>query len=288
MKRDFEDKIFQLCSEKKEFRSYLTGIDDLKKCKSKEIIKDDFERMIMDSLYKSPSQNCLVIIEHQSNITKKIMRRNLKYHVNLREKYQKLVQLHIFHTGLRIAPRKYEYDNQIHHFQYLKQTFEQNGIETFKKIKNKIKNNETTPFDIFDFVWLPKYGKIERNKNFLKEYIDVTSELKNHEYYDLIEKTTVGWVDKLSRNDETINYLKERLGMMSIDSPEFRDLRATAIYERTVDELNELKEKYAELKENKEELNELKEKYEEQKEINKELKENNEELKKQLAKFEEK
>ena len=59
--------------------------------------------------------------------------------------------------------------------------------------------------------------------------------------------------------------------MMSIDSPEFRDLRATAIYERTLDELNELKEKY-----------------EEQKEINKELKENNEELKKQLAKFEEK
>ncbi len=59
-------------------------------------------------------------------------------------------------------------------------------------------------------------------------------------------------------------YLKEKLDMMSIDSPEFRDLRATAVYERTLDELNELKEKYIELKEN------------------------NEELKKQLAKFEEK
>ena len=52
--------------------------------------------------------------------------------------------------------------------------------------------------------------------------------------------------------------------MMSIDSPEFRDLRAIAVYERTLNELNELKEKYIELKE-----------------INKELK-------KQLAKFEEK
>ena len=29
--------------------------------------------------------------------------------------------------------------------------------------------------------------------------------------------------------------------MMSINFPEFSDLRATAIYERTVDELNELK-----------------------------------------------
>ena len=54
--------------------------------------------------------------------------------------------------------------NQIYHFPFLKQTYEQDGIETFKKIKNKIKNNETTPFDIFDFVWLPKYGKIERNQ----------------------------------------------------------------------------------------------------------------------------
>gem|GEM_PF-5293130 len=73
----------------------------------------------------------------------------------------------------------------------------------------------------------------------------------------MIEKTTVGWVDKLSRNNKPINYLKEKLDMMSITSPEFSDLRATAIYERTLDELNELKE-------------------------------NNEELKKQLAKFDEK
>lgn len=264
MKRDYHDKIFQLCNEKKELRLYLTGIDDLRKCKSKEMIKDDFERMIMDSLYESPSKNCLVIIEHQSNITNKIMYRNLKYHVNTRDKYGKPVQLHIFHTGHRIAPRKYEYDNQIYHFPFLKQTYEQDGIETFKKIKNKIKNNETTPFDIFDFVWLPQYRKIERNENFLKEYIDVTSKLKDHEYYDLIEKTTVGWVDKLSRNNKPINYLKEKLDMMSINSPEFSDLRATAIYERTLDELNELKEKYEELKEN------------------------NEEFKKQLAKFDEK
>ena len=42
--------------------------------------------------------------------------------------------------------------------------------------------------------------------------------------------------------------------MMSIDSPEFRDLRATAVYERTLDELNELKEKYIELKEINKEL----------------------------------
>ena len=49
-----------------------------------------------------------------------------------------------------------------------------------------------------------------------------------------------------------------------MNSTEFRDLRATAIYERTLDELNELKEKYEELKEN------------------------NEEFKKQLAKFDEK
>ena len=158
--------------------------------------------MIMDSLYESPSENCLVIIEHQSNITNTIMSRNLKYHVNTRDKYKKPVQLHIFHTGRRIASRKYEYDNQIYHFPFLKQTYEQNGIETFKKIKNKIKTNATTPFDIFDFVWLPQYGKIERNENFLREYIDITSKLKNHKYYDLIERTTVGWVDKLSRNDK--------------------------------------------------------------------------------------
>ena len=49
-------------------------------------------------------------------------------------------------------------------------------------------------------------------------------------------------------------YLKEKLDMMSIDSPEFRDLRATAVYERTLDELNELKEKYIELKEINKEL----------------------------------
>lgn len=171
MKKDFQDKTFELCNEYIEFRQYLTGISDLEECPKKQIVMDDFNRIIMDSLYFSRSLNVLVNIEHQSTITNSIMFRNLKYHVTTKDKYQKPVQLHIFHTGLRIAPKKYEYDGQIIHYPFLNQTYGKNGIETFKKIKNKISNNETTPYDIFDLVWLPRFGELEINEEFLKKYI---------------------------------------------------------------------------------------------------------------------
>lgn len=101
---------------------------------------------------------------------------------------------------------------------------------------------------------LPRYGQIEANDDFLKEYIDIASKFKNNEFYDLIKKTTVGWVDKLSKNKKIEKYLKEKLDMMSINSPEFRDYRATAKYERALDEIKEKDEKIKELDEKIKEL----------------------------------
>ena len=174
MIRDFQDKLFELCCEYQEFRQYITGIDDLEECPKQQIVLDDFNRIMLDSLYISRNLDVLVEIEHQSSITSQIMFRNLKYHVNIKDKYQKPLQLHIFHTGLRIAPREYEYDNQIFHIPYLNQTYAKNGIETFKTIKNKIKNNETTPYDIFDFIWLPRQSQLEINDDFFSVYLETT------------------------------------------------------------------------------------------------------------------
>ena len=65
----------------------------------------------------------------------------------------------------------------------------------------------------------------------------------------MIKKTTVGWVDKLSKNKKIEKYLKEKLDMMSINSPEFRDYRATAKYERTLDKIKELEKQIAKIEE---------------------------------------
>lgn len=80
MIRDFQDRIFQLCCEYSDFSQYLTNIGDLEKCPSKDIISDDYERMMMDSLFNSPNLDILAGIEHRSTITKQIMFRNLRYH----------------------------------------------------------------------------------------------------------------------------------------------------------------------------------------------------------------
>lgn len=237
MKRDFQDKIFDMCCEYKEFREYITGIDDFEECPRKHMIKDDFERMMRDSLFRSPSQDILANIEHQSTITNPIMLKNLRYYTNTRYKYKKETQQHIFHTGRRIAPKYYIYDNQLIHIPYLKQTYEYDGIETFKIIKDKLNNNEKilSP-DIFDLVWLPHFGKIKINDQFLKEYIDIVSKLEKNRYYAFLKTTTIVWIDRLTNNEKIKEYLKEKLNMMSITSPEFKDLRATAIYERKIEE----------------------------------------------------
>lgn len=214
----------------------------------------------MDSLFISPSKNILVNIEHQSKISKRIMIRNLRYYTNTKHKYKKEIQQHIFHTGREIAPKYYIYDNQILHIPYLKQTFERNGMETFKLIKNKLKyNKKILPSDIFDLIWLPHFSELNINDDFLKEYVDTIHLLGKNKFYPLLEKTTVGWIDRLAKNEKTINYMKEKLNMMSINSPEFRDLRATAIYEKEMEiRENKIKEKDNEIKELKKEIEKLK------------------------------
>ena len=250
MKRDFKDKTFALCNEYPEFRQYLTGIGDLKKCPQKEIIKDDFERLMLDSLFYSPGKDILVDIEHQSQISDKIMFRNIKYHVNTRDKYNKELRLHIFHTGPKKAPNNYMYDEQIFHFPYLNQTCLRDGIKTFNRIKNKVENNQKISYDdIFDLVWLPCFGKIEINDHFLREYIDITSQLKYDEHYDLLKRTTRGWIETLTKNKEIINHLKEKLDMMELNSPEFAEYIATARDERELREKDEIiKQKDEEIK----------------------------------------
>ena len=254
MKRDFQDKTFTLCYEHKEFREYITGIPDLEECPEKEIIDVNYEGIKLDSLFKSSSLDILVNIEHQSSINNDIMFRNLRYYVNTKNKHKKPTRLYIFHTGQRLAPIYYIYDDQVLHLPYLKQTYENDGVETFKRIKNKLNHNKTIhPSDIFDLIWLPTFRNMIISEEFLKEYVDITKQLKNNKFYTLLIQVVFGWVNLLTDNEETIEYATEGLKMMSTNSIEFKKYIATAIAEREINkllaekdkEINELKQKLA-------------------------------------------
>jgi hypothetical protein len=240
MKRDFQDKTFMLCCEHQKFKEYITGIPDLEECPQKEIIDKNYTGIRMDSLSKSPSLKILVNIEHQSTISNQIMFRNLKYYVDTRYKHDRETRLYIFHTGLRLTQNCYIYDNQVLHEPYLVQTYENDGTKTFKKIKNKINDNENIhPFEIFDLIWLPRFNNLEINDKFLNEYVDITKQLKDNEYYDLLSRTVFGWVNLLTSNEKTIKNATEELEMMSIESPEFKEYIATAIAEGRENRLEE-------------------------------------------------
>jgi hypothetical protein len=236
MTREFQDRLFQLCKEDRKFGEYITKIHDLEECPNNEIINEYFEKITMDSLFRSPSLDILVNIEHQSQITNSIMFRNLKYFVTTKDKHKKEVKQFIFYTGKKQVPTWYVYDKQVYHQPYLMQTCLHDGLETFKKIKNKVNTNQNiSPFDIYDLVWIPCFGKIETDNEFLKEYIDIISKLKTHEYYNLLERVVIGWAVKINIDKEIIEYLKEKLDMNPLDSPEFIELITTATNERELE-----------------------------------------------------
>ena len=241
MTRQFQNNLFQLCKEDQKFSEYITKIPDLEECPHNEIINENFKRITMDSLFRSPSLDILVNIEHQSQISNAIMFRNLKYFVTTKDKHQKEVKQYIFYTGKNPVPTWYIYDEQVYHHPYLKQTCLYDGLETFKNIKDKINNNQyISPFDIYDLVWLPCFGKIETDNKFLKEYINIISKLKTHKYYYLLEKAVFGWSMKINPDKEIIEYLKEKFDMIPIDSPEFKEFLTSAINERELEKKDEI------------------------------------------------
>ena len=230
----FQDKTFKLCKEYEEFRKYVTGIENLEEYEDKEIVKDDYEKILLDSLFTDEKEEIIVNVEHQSGLSQEIMHRNLGYRVVLKnKKFKKTVLQYIFFTGTRIVPETYTYDDQVCYFPIFIQTCKKDGEKIFKTIKDKIKSKKKiSSDDVFDLIWLPTFGKLTINDEFLEEYVEVTNQLKNNKYYEFLKVTVSGWIKRLARNEKTEKKLMEKLNMINIDSDEFKSYLATAAYER--------------------------------------------------------
>ena len=205
-KNDTEDKIFSICdAEIDEFTEYITNIEDIQEPLHKRYLSQGYSDLNIDHAYLMKNGD-IVHIEHHTNITQNLMRRNFHYETMLHAATKRIIHPFIFNTG-KIPDSSVEYATPTSFYgptwvntQQSEQSVKLNNIKY--KLLNNLKINA---FDVIDLIWMPKYRSNHQIENIIMELIEIYRNIVvNEDLNESLRKCLVLWSGKFLSNEENI------------------------------------------------------------------------------------
>ena len=217
-----EDTIFNICmNEIEEFPQYLTKFDDIVKKFPKKHLSEAYKNLEVDFV-RIRSNGNLVTIEHHSQITIPLLRRDFNYLTTLHVASGKIIQPFIFNTG-RIP--KYTVDYASPTSIYNPIWINTQEIEASVKLNNiKYKISKQEPlnvFDVCDLIWMPKFRNNKQIEDIIVELAKISNNIIIEEtLYRIFYKCLIMWAGKFVKNKEKIKEISEELNMSAMETEE--------------------------------------------------------------------
>ncbi|MBR0271898.1 MAG: hypothetical protein IJQ68_07935 [Methanobrevibacter sp.] len=214
-KYDTEDKIFSICdNEIEEFTEFLTNIKDIAELLPKRYLSQDFRDLNIDHAYLLKNGD-VVHIEHHTNITEDLMRRNFQYQTVLHAATKKLVYPFIFNTG-HIPEFKVDYASptSVYNPTWINSKEKEQSVK-LNNIKYKIQNNQViNAYDALDIIWMPTYRSNQNKENIIIELIEIYNNLIiDEDLLKILRKCLILWSGKHLTTEKNIKKAMRGLKM---------------------------------------------------------------------------
>ncbi len=232
IRHDAEDEIFIICmSEFKEFPKYITKLDDIVGKYNSRYVSASYKNLNLDSVLERKDKS-LINIEHHTNITPDLMRRDYEYCISVHAASKRHVKPLIFYTGkLPIKEVEYVNDTMFYNPTWI-MTQKIDGNIRLNNLKYKIEKQEpSTVYDILDLIWLPKYRTDLNFADTILICIELWKKINAEEWQlNTAKKCLKLWIGKCIKNKEDLQTIEGGLNMSALELRPFEEQLANVIY----------------------------------------------------------
>ena len=217
-KQNTEDTIFNHCIMGiAEFPQYITPYNDIEGKAHTKILSKSYQNLNLDSVFHRKNEN-LINIEHHSSLTKGKLARDYEYITTLHSATLKSTEQFIMYTGKLPIPKTVALNYRDVYNPHFFITQQIDGQIRLNSLKYKIEyNNEITPFDVIDLIWMPTFNLEINKEDLIVELSIIYTKMPLPDQLSPVAKDClILWSGKYVKNPEKRKKIAEELKMSAI------------------------------------------------------------------------